>query len=697
MFFLFNFNCLKTNFQPSNQRLMKTLLMLALLCVFYITSVGQKSKIKFGKIDESDLKMQVYEPDTSAVAVILFEQGKSEIKYDQSNGWKLLFTKHQRIKILKQEGVSYADFQIGLSSNKNNSEEVNGLKAVTFNLEDGKVVKTELDKKDVHLEEVNKYYQLQSFSLPNVKAGSVIDVVYTIDCKAFFRNMRPWRFQHSIPTVFSEYEVQIPEYFRFRKFALGFESFTLAEETTVSDKVTLMSKSRVSNGSFSGVKTEFSSDLVTFNSARYHFIAENVPDFKEEAFTSTVDNYIQQVQFELQYVQFPGDKLYSYAESWESINKELSDDEDFGKIVFGPVKFLQEETDALIARAGSNREKVEILLSHVRANYKFNDLRRIYSKGLRSVLKDKNGNVADINFLLAGYLRSAGFDVKPVVLSTRENGAFIFPTVTGFDYVALICDVDGNKVLLDAANKYNGINELPFECLNGKGLIVGNTNPEWVELMEIGNSTANYIATLNVEPDGKLSGSVGVARNGYSAQAFRNKVDQFSSVEKFTEDFAKDNQDWDIALHEINGLNCLEPRVVEKMELSVGNKSIFAGDKIYVSPIIFNTMDENPFKLKERKYPVDFGFTFKENEMIVLNVPEGYVVDELPEATKAGLPDSKAVFMFSANKIGEKQIHITTSLTINKPVMLAEDYVNLKELFNMIIEKQNQQIVLKKI
>lgn len=50
--------------------------MLALLCVFYISSVGQKSKIKFGKIDESDLKMQVYEADTSAVAVILFEQGR---------------------------------------------------------------------------------------------------------------------------------------------------------------------------------------------------------------------------------------------------------------------------------------------------------------------------------------------------------------------------------------------------------------------------------------------------------------------------------------------------------------------------------------------------------------------------------------------------------------------------------------------
>ncbi|MCK3684068.1 DUF3857 domain-containing protein [Maribellus sp. YY47] len=676
---------------------MKSLLMLALICNFSIISFAENNKVKFGKIEQRDLEMKVYDQDTSASAVILYEKGNSAIRYVQGEGWKLYFTKHQRIKILKKEGVEYADFKIGLNASQSSKEEVNGLKAITFNLEDGKIIKDELNRKDVHLEEVNKFHNMQSFSLPNVKVGSVIDVEYTIDCKSFFRNMRPWRFQHSIPTVYSEYEVLVPEYFRFRQFTLGFERFTLAEETKVPDKVTLTSKMRSGGNSMSATQTQFNTDVITFNSANYHYIAENMPEFKEEAYTSTVDNFIQQVQFELQYVQFPGDKLYTYSQSWESINKDLAEDDEFGEIIFGPVKLLEEETQSLVAGAGSNKEKVGILLTHVRDNYKFNGFYNIYSKGLRNVIKDKNGNVADINFLLAGYLRAAGFEVKPVVLSTRSNGAFVFPTVTGFNYVVLLCEVDGEKLLLDAANKSSGINELPYQCLNSQGLVVGGAAPEWVELMELGRSDANYVAILNVNTDGKLSGSLKIGRKGYSAQSFRDKVDGFNSVEKYIEDFSEKKQDWEITTHELEGVNALDERVLETIELSVTNKSIFAGDKIYVSPIIFNALDENPFKLMERKYPVDFGFVFKESEMTVFNVPEGYVVEEVPESLRASLPENKALFLFSAQKIGDRQIHLTATLSINKPVLMAEDYGNLKELFNMIIEKQNQQIVLKKI
>jgi len=671
---------------------MKTLLMLAFLSCFSFISLAQNNKIKFGKIEKSDLEMQVYDQDTSASAVILYENGTSEIRYDQSNGWKLVFIKHQRIKILKKEGVKYADFKIGLNVGQNSEESVYNLKGVTFNLEDGKILKDELNKKDVHLDEVNKYYNQQSFSMPNVKVGSVIDVLYTIDCKTFFRNMRPWRFQHSIPTLFSEYEVRVPEYFRFRKFTLGFEKYTTADESSISSSINVTYKTQSG-----GAGSNYNNNIVTFETNVYHWIAENMPEFKEEAFTSTVDNYIQQVQFELQSVQFPGDKLYTYSESWESINQNLTEDSDFGKIVFGSVKFLEDETSNLLANASSDIEKVGILLSHVRDNYKFNGFHNIYSKGLRSVIKDKSGNVADINFLLAGYLRAAGFDVKPVILSTRSNGAFIFPTVTGFDYVVLSCTVDGKSVLLDAANKYSGINELPFECLSGQGLLVGGVAPDWVQLMELGSSDANYVAILNINSDGQLSGSLNIGRKGYSAQAFRSKVDGFNSVDKYVEDYAENKQDWTITEHKLNGVDDLNERVLETLELSVGNKSIFAGDKIYVSPLIFNTMDENPFKLLERKYPVDFGYTFKESEMIVFNVPEGYVVEEIPAVVKAVLPDNKAIFLFSAKQLGDKQIHVTASLSISNPVLFAEDYENLKELFNMILEKQNQQIVLKKI
>nr|WP_319512454.1 DUF3857 domain-containing protein [uncultured Draconibacterium sp.] len=679
---------------------MKTLLLLAFF-IFILSSANcNEKKIKFGKIDKEDLEMTVYEKDTTAVAVVLYELGDSEIEYNQTTGWRLVFNVHKRIKVLKKEGVEYADFQIGLSKDGSRSEEVNGLKAITFNLEGGKVIKDELDKKDVYLDDVSKYYAQETFSMPNVKVGSVIELKYSIDCKAFFRNMRPWMFQHSIPTIYSEYLVKIPEYFRFRKFTLGFENYSQFEEDNypVSQVFTYKTSSGGDARTSSRVvKTEYDQSRLDYSCDRYHWVAEDMPAFKKEAFISTEDNYIQQVQFELQTIQFPGDKLYTYSESWESINKNLKEDEDFGKIVFGNARYLEDETNGLLNGVTDDAEKVAVLFNHVRSNYKFTGRRSIYSKGIRKVVADKSGNVADINFLLSAYLQNAGFDVKPIVLSTRSNGIFLFPTVTSFNYVALVAEINGQPIFLDAANKDCAINELPYECLNGNGLIVGGAQPEWVNLYELGNANSQFVSTITINDDGKLTGAVSIAKMGYSAQAFRSEVGEYASTAKYIEDFADRNLDWDIESHELDGIDDLSNRTTEKITATVNNKSIFAGDKIYINPLIANITDENPFKLEERKYPVDFGFKFKENEMVIFNLPEGYVVEELPEAFNAILPESKAVYLFSVQKLSEKQVQVVSNLTINQPIFQAEDYVSLKQLFNHIIEKQSQQIILKKI
>lgn len=674
---------------------MKSLLLLTLALFIISFANCNEKKVKFGKIDKEDLEMTVYEKDTTAAAVVLYEYGESEIEYSETFGWRLVFSVHRRIKILKKEGVEYADFRIGLSKSGEHHEEVNGLKGITFNLEDGKIEKTSLSNSDVHLDDVNKYYDQETFSMPNVKVGSVIDIKYSIDCKAFFRNMRPWLFQHSIPAIYSEYLVKIPEYFVFRKFGLGFEKYSLFEEDEFSTSRAIISKER--NSTRGSLSTQYNQNTLSFICQRHHWIAQDMPAFEKEAFISTEDNYIQQVQYELQSIQFPGSNIHTYSESWESINNNLIKDEDFGKVAFASARFLEDETNELIAGITDDIEKVAALYNHVRSNYKFTGRHSIYSKGLRKVISDKNGDVADINFLLSAYLRNAGFQVKPMVLSTRSNGVFLYPTVTSFNYVVLITEVDGKTIFLDAADQYCSLNELPYKCLNGNGLVVREGEPGWVNLYGLGNASSQYISNLNIQEDGKLSGAITVVRSGYAAQSFRAEIGDFTNSEKYIEDFAEKNLDWEIETHELKGVDELSNRVIEQIKVTVSNKSIFAGDKIYINTLIANPTEENPFKLADRKYPVDFGFKFKDSEMVVFNLPEGYEIEELPESFKAELPESKAMFLFSVKKIDDKQVQALATLHINKPVFYAEDYQLLKELFNHIIEKQSQQIILRKI
>jgi transglutaminase-like putative cysteine protease len=676
---------------------MKILVMFSLCILSFQYLYGKEDKVKFGKIDKADLEMTLYEKDSSAAAVILYEYGSSEIEYDQNTGWKLVFFKHQRIKILKKEGVDYADFQVRLYQGNSEKEELGGLKAITFNLEKGKVVKSELDKNDVHLEEVNKFYMLKSFTLPNVKVGSVIDVKYQIDCKSFFRNMRPWMFQHEIPTIYSEYDVSIPEYFHFRKFTLGFETYSTFDETKTVSSVSITETTRPQTSLSGTVAGTISNETVRFNNNNYHWIAEEMPAFVEEAYVSTVDNYIQQVQFELQTAQFPQSKLYTYSSSWESINTDLIEDEDFGRIVFGPVNSVSDITSELLIGAGDDAEKVSRILNYVHANYKYNGSRSIYSKGVRKVVKDGNGNVADLNFLLAAMLRTAGFDVKPVLLSTRSNGKFIFPTVTGFNYVVIQCDVAGTKVLLDAADKYCGVNQVPFYCLNGDGLVVGGNKPEWVDFYGMGTSEICHVSEITIGSQGEITGKLEVVRKGYAASNFREKVEGFVSTDKYFENFAEGKSSWEIEDHTLENCDNLNEKVTETINLTINNKSLFTGDRIYLSPIVFNPETENPFKLKERKYPVDFGCKRKIQEMSVITIPEGYAIEEMPESINMTLPNGKVIFAYQVRKLSENSIHVISNITIRTPIFLSEEYENLKAIYNRIIEEHKQQIILKKI
>ena len=84
-------------------------------------------KVKFGKISMEEMTMQTYSLDTTAEAVLLYQNAEF-----LPNNFQ--FRQHQRIKILKKSGTGYANiaFPGQLKSQ---------IKGYTYNLEDGKIVK----------------------------------------------------------------------------------------------------------------------------------------------------------------------------------------------------------------------------------------------------------------------------------------------------------------------------------------------------------------------------------------------------------------------------------------------------------------------------------------------------------------------------------------------------------------------------
>jgi len=119
-------------------------------------------------------------------------------------------------------------------------------------------------------------------------------------------------------------------------------------------------------------------------------------------------------------------------------------------------------------------------------------------------------------------------------------------------------------------------------------------------------------------------------------------------------------------------------------------------DIIYLNPMFGEGYKENPFKSAERVYPVEMPFTMDETVNLQLEVPHGYVVDELPQSLIVKLNEQDdGMFEYRISQSGEN-ISLRSRIRFRRSFYLPDEYVMLREFFNLIVSKQAEQIVFKK-
>jgi hypothetical protein len=118
-------------------------------------------------------------------------------------------------------------------------------------------------------------------------------------------------------------------------------------------------------------------------------------------------------------------------------------------------------------------------------------------------------------------------------------------------------------------------------------------------------------------------------------------------------------------------------------------------DIVYFNPMMAEAYKENPFKSAERKYPVEMPFTMDETYTFSMEIPIGYVVDEMPKSAKVSLNGNEGSFEYLIQK-DETGIQLRSRIKLNKATFGPDDYTTLRDFYAYIVKKQSEQIVLKK-
>jgi len=668
-----------------------------ILIILSLCSYAQDSpKIKYGKIAEDELRMQTYEPDTSAKAVILYDEGNSMVNYDAvKKRFMLTFQRFVRIKILKQSGTDWGNFTIPLYSHNQAKEDLRSIDGTTFNLENGKVVKDVMKKTAIFQERENKYWEVARISLPSVKAGSVIDFRYTINSSLLW-NLRSWNFQYEIPVKWSQLYVSYPEYFHYNQSSLGYHNLNSRDQSTKSESINYTES--VDAGSNLVSQRKQVNQTISYTANVYNFTAKDVPAIKEEPYCTTLSNFTTSMKFELSNVDFTkiGGEFKNYTTSWKDICEGLLNDEDFGFQINGG-NFAEDLVDELTKGKTDDKEKAIAIYNYIQKNIKWNGFNSYStSQPLRKTLNDKTGNCTDINLLLLVMLKKAGISADPIILSTRSHGYLspVHPTLSDCNYVIVSAKIDDKPFFMDATGTTIPAGELPLRCMNGKGILVDKDNPQQIDLSTTAAiTTTSLVAEMK---DGKITGKLATYMYGKDASDFREDVKDEGGAQAYFDKLKNSTDEIEYADYNYPRLDSLYLPAQKSYTITLKNESEDNADILYINPVIISErMQKNPFSSPTRYFPVDFGIPFINKYTLNLVIPEGYKVEELPKSKGLTLEDKAGRFIYA---IGEANGRVTLNmqLSIDRTMFLPAEYENLKTFFDLVVAKQAEQIVLKR-
>ena len=643
---------------------MKKIIVL-LLCSAGTILVNAQKKYEFlnpPKFNDADLSKTKSLLDENAPAEILYKSAYFMIDNNTGNLHKKYF---YRVKIYdKDKAEDWLNLEIPIYNIGSNRESLGKFKAFTYNLENGNSVPVKVEKSSQYKSKENKYVTLTKFAFPGVKNGSILEYQYEI--------VSPFRFM--IPEVLIESDTP-----------------SLNTEYVFDTPINMSYNVNYTGGITPKYREMEERYLYGAQYRTYRFAYENLKGFKTEKFVRNDRNFRTKISAELNSTNFGELKLYS--SSWDQIGKRLYESEDFGGEL-KRTKLAKENMPAGISEMKTDLEKANAIFSYVQKTFTWNKDKGIYTEdGIRKLLETKVGNAAEISLFLVMMLREAGLKADPLVISTVENGLInlVSPNISNMNFVLAAISIDDQLHIYDATSKQSSLDEIPLKNWNQYGILVTKDKTLLIQMANVKSSNTFLTVNGKINDDGSISGTYSDRDTGAYAMYVKDSYDDNAEKYKkqYKENFSMDFTDIDSKVLENGDFE-------SSMKFSSPNLIDRVGKKMIINPMLFLNKSSNEFDQTEvRQYPIDFGSPITKVKKVTLEIPEGYVIEEMPKEKKIVTEDKEIEYTYSIVQKGNK-LEVTTTTKINSSDYPKEYYPAFKQIWGVASKFENQVISLVK-
>jgi hypothetical protein len=616
--------------------------------VFICNGVFAQFDDNFGKLRQQDIDLKVCSFDPSASLVITLDEGTTVY----NNLENQVTYRHVRMKVLKEEGLKYADFSFTYPG-RWDYVEIDRLEGKCINIgNDGKLNEFPVDKKSIYNRKVNKFYRQISFAFPQVKVGSILEYRYRIINKRSW-DVRDWDFQKTFPVYQSSYH-----YTTHPSIEVSYSLQKKAEYPVI-------------------IKQEPKGNAILFQ-------MNNIPAMEDEPYMDSRENNLQKVQFRItKYSGWIG--FQTFNTSWKEVADVLRKYKGFGTFL----NTYSRDINVFVGSLTKNESpfmKMKLIHDYVRKNIEYNDDDQFYADNdLVKLWHEKKGSSGDINLLLVYMLRSAGLATNPVLISERGNGR-VEKSVYDLDqfsnvYAQVI--IDGKKYYLDGTDKRTPCGFIQTDILNTHGLVVKPDTEEIVLIEEQDNKYKNILVIEgNLQDDGQLQGTVQITSREYAKYLIANTYKDAPAdyVDKSIKSGLVNMQ---IDSFKISNLDKDSLPLIQHFKFRTSVQR--SGDYDFAALNLFTGFLSNPFLAESRVSDINFGYKSSYTVSFVLNLPRSKAVDELPKNIQ--LVNEDKSLSFSRQVVYNEQAHQLVArmkIELNKSLFPTDQYFDLKEFYKKL-------------
>ena len=659
-------------------KVMKRIILLysLVLMMFTLNAFSQTIPVdtRFGKVSREEIELSVYPADTSASALILYENTRLLLDFNAAGNFEVHTEKHVRIKILKEEGVDYGDVEMLSYDSQGLYENIRGIEVVTYNMEDGKVESTKMPKKYIFTEDYNQSYKKVSFSAQEVRVGSVVEFKYETNSNIYWE-IEDIYLQRDIPVNLTECTVRLSEMLTFNKKQLGFHPVS--------------HEGSIDNSSFSlGGGEIYRYDI---NVDKYR--ATDIPAFKEEPYLYNADQYYTALHYDIRSLTIPGSVYEDYSVTWDDVDRTYLESDMMIRFK-GQCQF-KDEIKALMT-AGEHPQVIASVVKLVKDNVQWDNRYKIMPEPLAQIVKSRSGSNADINCLIAGCLREMGYKVDPVLVKLRTSGYLLTsqPERNPYDtFILKVTDVNGKSYYLDGGAAYGYVNILnPVMLVENARVLTREGSCYWVDLTRLCRNSIIMQVKAEISSDLQLTGKVNAIHTGQDSYQLKRSF-QSKDEERFIESIESE------LLSEVTDF---KESGLQEYSSGAGYEYSFVNDqgadpsRLYINPFVTKFHSASSLQSIKRDYPVDFPYPYTIRYTFEMPVPEGYMVEQMPDNVQAAHDGLDAVMRLTAKEAG-KVIQLLFTYTQNNMIGQVEDYPDIRDFWMFMAERYDSMIVLKKL